>query len=68
MFTTGHRRRSWQSEGGSPPPSNGVLRSPYIHLLIIIVYYLICVASVTLNKHDSIQNLTSKLSNLVDSV
>ena len=35
--------------GTPPPPSNGVLRSLYIHLLIIIVYYLICVVSVTLN-------------------
>ena len=35
--------------GGGSPPSNGVLRSPYIHLLVIIVYYLICVISVTLN-------------------
>ena len=40
-------------EGGvfppPPPPSDGVLRSPYKHILIIIVYYLICVVSVTLN-------------------
>ena len=35
--------------GGEIPPSNGVLRSPYIHLLIIIVYHLKCVVSVTLN-------------------